>query len=143
MQYRESRTADISRIIQLLKANDLPHSDVDGEKIKFIIGENASGIQACIGLEKYGADGLLRSFAVTDALKGQGIGHHLLQLFYDFCKNENVLTLHLLTTTAKDYFLKKGFIETDKSAAPDSILATSEFSELCPASSTYMTSQNF
>jgi quercetin dioxygenase-like cupin family protein len=46
--------------------------------------------------------------------------------------------LHLLTTTAEKFFASPGFSVVPRDEAPASMKATSEFSSICPSSSTYM-----
>lgn len=46
--------------------------------------------------------------------------------------------LHLLTTTAADFFKANGYAAAHRSAAPVSITASREFISLCPASAAYL-----
>lgn len=99
---------------------------------------NSNIIVGCIGIEEYSSDGLLRSFAVLKRLRGKGIGEKLLHNLLTYCSQRGINTLHLLTETAEGYFSKKGFALASRDQAPDSIKGTSEFTDLCPASCTYM-----
>lgn len=129
---------DFEAINELLKVNNLPYSDTLESKIDFIIAKNDGALAGSIGIEKYGADGLLRSLAVEDQFKNQGIGKELFQKLLKYAHGENIETLHLLTNTAREYFDKKGFSVSDRNSAPELISQSKEFSSLCPASSTYM-----
>ena len=51
---------------------------------------------------------------------------------------QGVETLYLLTTTAAQFFARRGYEAVPRSEAPAAIAATAQFSELCPASSTFM-----
>lgn len=53
-------------------------------------------------------------------------------------RSRNVKTLHLLTTTAYQYFAQRNFLVYCRNDARQSIKQTTEFSELCPSSSVYM-----
>src|SRR5690606_21425360 len=106
--------------------------------VEFISAYEAGKLIGCIGVEKYGDEGLLRSFAVEDAYRGRGIGNNLLAKLLEFCRRKGIMQLHLLTTTADEYFLKKGFEIANIESAPAPIKATTEFSLLCPSSSVYM-----
>jgi amino-acid N-acetyltransferase len=117
--YRFADSNDLSAISALLENSKLPISDIKPGKIDFIIASNAEDkIIGCIGIESYGAALLDRLL-----LKAQQSG---------------IETLHLLTTTAEKYFLKKGFSIAMREDAPQSIRNTIEFSSLCPSSSVYM-----
>lgn len=138
IKYLKANSEDFESIIRLLVTNDLPNSDVKDSPIKFIVAKSEGDIVGCIGLEIYETDGLLRSFAVEPSYRNNGIGAELYKNLLAFALENKVNTLHLLTTTAKDYFLKKGFKVTDKNQAPIGIKKSSEFDGLCPVSCIYM-----
>jgi len=137
--YRLSETRDREKIKNLLRLAELPVDDIDGGTIDFVLAtdEKQEPI-GCIGLEQYGIDGLLRSFAVDSAYRDKGIGHELLFRLLAFSRQSGVNDLHLLTTTAEKFFDRAGFSLLPRNEAPDSIKSTSEFSSLCPSSSAYM-----
>jgi amino-acid N-acetyltransferase len=49
--------------------------------------------------------------------------------------------LFLLTTTAREFFLKENYTLVDRNSVPLSIKETSEFTGLCPSSATVMRKQ--
>jgi len=137
--YRLSEKEDIEKIKELLINADLPVADIDESKINFIIaGNDKSKLAGCIGVERYGADGLLRSFAVASAYRNKGIGRDLLSRLFSLSRKYGIVNLHLLTTTAEEFFKHAGFSSLPREEAPASIKSTTEFSSLCPSSSTYM-----
>ncbi len=139
IKYRLSETPDLGRIRELLSAADLPVDDLDEGKVIFVVAMNEKNeIIGCIGVEKLGEEGLLRSMAVDIAYRGKGIAHELLRRLLSFSCQSGIHTIHLLTTTAEKFFDRAGFLLVSRSEAPDSIKTTSEFSSLCPASSAYM-----
>ncbi len=127
------------QIKQLLEDNKLPTSDLDSGSIDFITRKSEGKVIACIGIEKYGSDALVRSFVVDEPFKNQGVGTDLLNELIRQCQMEGILQLHLLTTTAKEYFLKQGFVIASRNRAPETILTTNEFKDLCPDSAVYLT----
>lgn len=122
----------------LLKENKLPFEDLVSSKVEFLTLFSGTKLKGCIGIEKFDKNALLRSFAVDDNFKNQGIGNSLLHKLVLKCKDNGIEKLHLLTTTATAYFAKKGFIISDKKTVPKSIVNSKEFSEICPASAIYM-----
>ncbi len=130
--------SDIETIAQLLKKNDLPFSDIYESQIDFIIAKNDYQIIGCIGLEKYGTEGLLRSFAVDVNFRKKGYGRELYNRLLAYGVQNEVKTLHLLTTTAKEYFINAGFSIQNRGNAPEIIQNSAEFKSLCPSSSVYM-----
>ena len=143
IKYRLSLQEDLDKIRELLQRSDLPVEDVDENKIVFIVATHeTNSLIGCIGLEQYGPDGLLRSMAVDPAYRNSGIGHELFNHLLSVSRQNNITTLHLLTTTAEKYFSRSGFLKSARNDAPASIQATEEFSSLCPSSSAYMVMNN-
>lgn len=129
---------DLDEISNLLKENKLPYEDIRASKVRFITARIEDQLIGCIGLEHYGTEGLLRSFSVAQTLQNKGYGKALFNKLIEYSAENGIKTLHLLTNTAREYFLKNGFSVKGRSDAPDVILGTMEFKSLCPSSSTYM-----
>lgn len=138
IEYRCATLADRAAIQQLLQASHLPNEDLQTSGVRLIVSVLKGEIIGCIGIEVKDEDGLLRSFAVSEPYRNKGVGNALFKQLLLYAKSNNINKLHLLTTTAEKYFSTKGFITSHRSAAPDSIQATSEFATLCPSDSTYM-----
>jgi amino-acid N-acetyltransferase len=141
--YRIGTDNDLAGIKDLLRRNRLPISDIQPGSIVFIVATiKDNDVVGCIGLEQYGTDGLLRSFAVNKLYRSQKIGAQLFSRLLSFSRQAGVSTMHLLTTTAEKYFLRKGFSVLSREQAPASIQSNAEFTSLCPASSAYMIMKN-
>lgn len=97
-----------------------------------------SALIAMVGLELYPPEGLLRSLAVNPAYQGRGLARQLVAFAESFAACQGVRNLYLLTTTAGDFFLRQGFRPCPRETAPLAIRATSQFSGLCPASSSFL-----
>jgi amino-acid N-acetyltransferase len=143
ISYNLATETDISNIRVLLETNNLPFSDLKESPITFIIARDNEKIVGCIGLEKYGNDGLLRSFAVAPDFQNRGIGKELYKNLMDYATRNHINSMHLLTNTAKDYFSRIGYNTADRNLAPVQISGSAEFVGLCPASSTYMVLDTF
>jgi amino-acid N-acetyltransferase len=129
---------DLGNITLLLKESNLPYGDIEESDVHFIIANENNQIIGCIGLEKYETEGLLRSFAVDRHFQGKGLGYELFNRLLVYAVQNGIQTLHLLTTTAKDYFIKTGFHMGKRSNAPEVIQNSKEFKSICPSSSNYM-----
>jgi amino-acid N-acetyltransferase len=137
--YRLADKKDLPAIATLLRNNNLPQSDILTSKVDFILAiADTNIIAGCIGVEQYGVDGLLRSFAVEKTYRNQKVGTELFNALLSFGRGKGIETMHLLTTTAEKYFQAKDFLLSNREAAPAAIKATAEFSSLCPAASAYM-----
>lgn len=83
----------------------------------------------------YGKYALLRSLAVAPDHRGSGIATALVTHAEQHAQSQGVTSVFLLTTTAEEFFRRRGYVATERSHAPDAIRATREFADLCPASS--------
>jgi amino-acid N-acetyltransferase len=90
------------------------------------------------GVEIYGVVGLLRSVVIEEQFRRRGLGKALVYRIIESAKRRGVRELYLLTTTAEDFFGRMGFIKTKRGAAPTVIQNTTEFRELCEATSILM-----
>lgn len=103
------------------------------------MGADDGTLLGLVGLERYGTFGLVRSLAVSPNHRGKGLGGKLLSAMEQFAVEKNVQQLFLLTTTAPDYFVTKGYKKVERKQAPEMIRATPEFSSLCPCSAICVT----
>jgi amino-acid N-acetyltransferase len=122
----------------LLRAAGLPAADLPDDLPHFLgCGERASPL-GIVGLEDHDGDALLRSLVVASAARGRGYGRALVSAAENQAADLHLRRIYLLTETARDFFASLGYSEVDRSSAPESIQATREFAELCPASATFM-----
>lgn len=90
------------------------------------------------GLEGDGADRLLRSLVVAPDRRREGVGRVMVAVLEQEAAVLGVGRLHLLTTTAAEFFKGNGYATANRVAAPASITASHEFTALCPASAAYL-----
>jgi amino-acid N-acetyltransferase len=128
------------QVQQLLAACNLPTDDLqDAANDLRLFGCRADGrLLGLVGLEVQGADALLRSLAVAEAARGQGLGDELLAYAERQATSHGVQTLYLLTTTAEAFFAQRGYRLSERATAPRAIAATRQFCGLCPATATLM-----
>lgn len=123
----------------LLLSAGLPVSDLRATRSLELFGLRADGrLVGVVGVERYGELALLRSLAVDPAYRDSGYGQALVRHAERWATQHGVTTFYLLTTTAADFFARLGYEVTPRAEAPATIAATSQFSGLCPASSTMM-----
>ena len=138
INYRTALAGDFPEIVNLLAECKLPHSDIVPGKQNFIIAEIDRKIIGCAGFEAYNESGLFRSLGVKPIHREMKIGKDLLSKVIDLSKENNVNQLYLLTTTADVYFKKSGWKVINRNEVPDDILATTEFSSICPSTAICM-----
>ncbi|USZ69898.1 arsenic resistance N-acetyltransferase ArsN2 (plasmid) [Halorussus salilacus] len=130
--------ADLDWIRSLLEREGLPTRDLGEKADRFFVGvadEEAVGVGA---VEVHGDSGLLRSVAVAEAHRGEGVGTSICAGLEARAAETGVEELYLLTTTASDFFDALGYGEVPRESAPSAIRETTEFAELCPDSAVCM-----
>jgi amino-acid N-acetyltransferase len=137
-QLRPARADDLAAVERLLVASHLPLDGVRDALPTFIVAESGTDIVGVAGLEVCCDNALLRSVAVHDAWRSQGLGRALVTRMIAEAEARGIDALYLLTTTAERYFPSFGFRTIERDAVPDDIRATAEFQGACPASATVM-----
>jgi amino-acid N-acetyltransferase len=99
-----------------------------------VAGSASDAIIAVAGLEVHGQYGLLRSVAVAEAHRGKGWGALLVTDRLRAAGDLRLRSVHLLTTTAADYFEQLGFQRIPRQNTPPELQQASEFASICPAS---------
>jgi amino-acid N-acetyltransferase len=81
---------------------------------------------------------LLRSVAVDETRRGEGLGHQLTQAALDLARARGLKTVYLLTTTAATFFPRFGFREIARDEVDPAVQRSVEFTKACPASAAAM-----
>ncbi|HEX7029236.1 MAG TPA: arsenic resistance N-acetyltransferase ArsN2 [Gammaproteobacteria bacterium] len=137
---RVADAGDLADVQALLKGAGLPFEDLAAHAMRdFIVLRKPAGeLVAAGGVERYDTDGLLRSVVVSDSVRGTGLGVAITRAVENHARDQGVTTLYLLTTTAAEYFPRRGYESFDRSAVPAAIAQSAEFASLCPASAVCM-----
>lgn len=136
--FRAGEKSETRRIKALLKKADLPYEDIDLNIQQFIVAQKGAKVIGTVGLEPYGECGLLRSLAVENTFRGQGLGRALVSEMTCQAKTMRVKQLYLLTLTADRFFEKESFKKINRESMPEAIQSTTEFKSICPVSSICM-----
>ncbi|AOP33372.1 hypothetical protein A0128_05645 [Leptospira tipperaryensis] len=130
---------NFENVLNLLQDNALPIEDLKTQDLNNFIGYgDESELGAIVGLELRGESALLRSFAVKDSIRKQGIGTQLVHKIEERARLLQVKKLFLITTTARKFFLRLGYQEIERDSLPREIRGTEEFTTLCPTSSSIL-----
>ena len=130
---------DASAIRALLAASHLPLEDLTPDHWPhFVVARRASRLIGVAGLEIVGRFALLRSVAVAPEHRRRGMASQLVAELEAFAHAHGVEAAYLLTTTAEDFFARRGYQRTNRAAAPEAMQATTEFKTICPASAVCM-----
>lgn len=131
--------AECREILPLLEQCGLPVADITpGPAQEFFGIRGDDGLNGLVGIERYGPVGLLRSLAVRPDRCGDGLGRQLVAFAEQYAASRGVSRLFLLTTSAADFFARLGYGRAVRDEAPPAIRESTQFSGVCPASSTFM-----
>ncbi len=133
------RPADRAAVRDLIGACGLHTEDLtDGMLRDFLVARKGGDLVGVVGLEVCGKEALLRSLAVEEAHRGQGLGRKLAASVERVARSRGAETLYLLTLTAEGLFAKRGYEKVERESTPEKIRLTEEFSRLCPATAVCM-----
>jgi protein-tyrosine-phosphatase/N-acetylglutamate synthase-like GNAT family acetyltransferase len=90
------------------------------------------------GLETFGRSGLLRSVVVAPGARSRGVAHALVADRLAAARRAGLDGVYLLTTTAADYFARRGFVRVERAALPDELRGSSELGASLCATATPM-----
>ncbi len=130
--------AEMGRVRRLLERVGLPSEDLSAASVQFWVERRGEEIVGCIGLERLGELGLLRSLAVEPAYRGHGAGQRLVERLLRAAGEAGIREVWLLTTRARDYFASLGFVAVPRSEVPREIQSHPQFTSVCPSSAQCM-----
>jgi len=134
-----ARPHDLRGALDLLGRSELTERDVsEGWGHYFVVREDDGRVVGVAGLELHGENGLLRSVAVDDDYRGQGLAAALIEAVFQRAARVGLRSVYLLTTTARDYFVRRGFADCSRDAAPPAIRDSWEFKSGCPKTAAFM-----
>ena len=134
-----ARPHDVPEALDLLSRCGLSKTDVAARWVHYcVVHEDDGRVVGGAGLELHGEDGLLRSVAVDEDYRGQGLGASLVEGIFGRAARLEIGTVYLLTVDARDYFARQGFADCPRDDAPEAIRASWEFSTGCPTSAAFM-----
>jgi len=138
LDFRAASLADLPMILELLSASGLPTAGVEGHIDNFLLTFLDGSLAACAGLERYGATALLRSVAVAERHRRQGLAGSLVSQLIGIARADGIESLLLLTVTRAGFFERFGFRTISRDEAPTAVLCSIQFQGACHASASVM-----
>ena len=140
MRPRIERAAreDYEGIRRLLEATGLPEDGLADHLTSAVVARVGMDVVGSAALEVYPDGALLRSVAVADGYRGEGVGHALTEEAIRLAESLSVPTVFLLTTTAERFFPKFGFERIVRADVPTSVQQSVQFTSVCPSTATVM-----
>jgi N-acetylglutamate synthase-like GNAT family acetyltransferase len=134
IQIEPATPADLPAVLDLLSASGLPHDGLAEHFDMALVARDGDAIVGSAALELYDEAALLRSVAVAEEMRGQGLGRQLTTAALDLARAHDVQRIYLLTTTAEGYFPGFGFAPIARAEVEAAVQASVEFTGACPAS---------
>ena len=129
----------LQHVIDLLKINKLPYHDIQLDGNMMVSYHDGDGkMIGSGGLEFYTTYALLRSVAVDESHRGKSFGKYIVNDLLDRAKVKSIKAVFLLTETAHDFFLQRGFVDVSRESVPGELKESSEFKSVCPVSAACM-----
>jgi amino-acid N-acetyltransferase len=129
---RPATQNDLEEVLGLLRRNELPTEGVADNLRTFVVARDGDRLVGCGGAEAHEFAALLRSFAVEDDVRGIGLGRRLVREILDRLASRGLREFYLLTTTAEEFFRKRGFKPIDRDEVHPQLLGSAELQGACP-----------
>jgi amino-acid N-acetyltransferase len=132
IEVEAAQAGDRPAIEALLVENGLPTDGLELAMSAAVVARAGGRVVGCAAVEPYAPAGLLRSVCVSPELRGTGLGHRLVDAAESLAAARGIDELFLLTETAIDWFPRLGYVPDVRSAAPDEVRTSPEFTGACP-----------
>ena len=123
---------DLPAILALLEKSGLPQDGLSDHVATTLVAREDHAIVGSAALELYGTVALLRSVAVADQLRGQGLGQQLTKEVLKLSEQHGVTLVYLLTETASGFFPRFGFRPIPRAEVASALHASTEWTTACP-----------
>ena len=111
-------SADLDAVCCLLVACGLPTDGLSDHLSTCLVVREGHEIAGSVALELYGRAALLRSLAVSQDLRGTGLGKALTAAALSLAAENAVADVYLLTETAPQFFSQLGFSNVTRADVP-------------------------
>ena len=134
---RTAKDTDFSAIDKLLSENGLTTSGVRENLSNFLVAE-CEDVVGVIGIEFAESGIMLRSLAISQALRKRGIGAALFNRCLEMARTAGGKEAYLLTNTAEKFVARWGFEKIQRTEIPADLMQSSALNNFCPVSSLCM-----
>jgi amino-acid N-acetyltransferase len=128
----------VAEIFARLDTAGLPTRGLVDDETILLTALGDEGLLGAAAVERYEADGLLRSVVVARSPRGEGIGRRLVASAESTAGEAGVCSLYLLTEGADAFFAQLGYWRVDRAEVPPAVQRSEEYSVLCPVDATVM-----
>lgn len=130
--------SELPSVVALLRRAKLVGDGLDEHLDTVLVARWAGRIVGCVALEVYDDGALLRSLAVDESMRGEGLGLALTEAAIRLARDRAAGLLYLLTQTATEFFPRFGFRRIPRAAVPPGVKQSVEFTTVCPETAVVM-----
>lgn len=135
MQVIEKSADILSQASALLISSKLVPEGLEKDQLTFFCQfDEKKNVIGLIGVELYGDCCLLRSLAVREDQRNQGIARSLIKEALKFAYDMKSFDVYLITETIGDTMERYGFIDVARESVPPDLLESPFFNGICPCS---------
>ena len=117
----------------------MPYEDITPSHLEhFHVVWDDDQLVGIIGVDVFGTLAQLRSLAVDERCRGQGLGLRLIERAEEYAQSLRIEVLYLLTTTAEGLFSKNLYVTTSRETVPAVFQQTFTFGISCPSDAACM-----
>ncbi|MDX1583765.1 MAG: arsenic resistance N-acetyltransferase ArsN2 [Thermoanaerobaculia bacterium] len=132
LEIRAARPEDLPEILDLLRSNGLVTEGVEDHIGTYVVVRDGGELVGCGGSEAYQFAALVRSVAVREDYRGNGIGRRVVRELIDRLASRGLREFYLLTIDAEGYFKRRGFRPIDRDEIHPQLLGSAELQGACP-----------
>jgi amino-acid N-acetyltransferase len=140
-EIEKARAEDADDVLRLVEANRLTTDGLLDHLASILVARLEYRIVGTAALEVHADGALLRSVAVSDDVRGCGLGTSLIQSALRMADDLGACDVYLLTFTAEQYFQRFGFRSLDRDEVPPSVRESVQFTRACPSNAVVMRKQ--
>ncbi|MFN8496619.1 MAG: arsenic resistance N-acetyltransferase ArsN2 [Anaerolineae bacterium] len=133
-----ARPEDFPKVLALLERSHLPADGLADHRDGLLVARDSDAVVGSAALEVYGDAALLRSVAVDEGVRGQGLGQRLTDAALELARGRGIHQVYLLTETAADFFPRFGFRPVARTEVAAEVQQSVEFTSVCPVSALVM-----
>lgn len=133
-----AKAHELAAVLSLLERSGLVAEGLPQHLPTLLVARYQGRVVGSAAVELYGSYALLRSVAVEEALRGQGLGTRLTRAALELARRRGTTNVYLLTDSAAGFYPRFGFRPIPRHQVPPPVKCSVEFDHACPVTAQAM-----